>query len=80
MLQAIPPSCDVAFNVAHYMHGQVCRVAPEATAFGLRKAGAVTLGFWAKWKEQAQALAGMAWVDKTFERLQPFSGGLMQIT
>jgi hypothetical protein len=50
-----PRSCDVVFNFGHYMHGQVCRVVPEATAFGLRKARGVHLGFWAQWKEQAQA-------------------------
>jgi Berberine and berberine like len=70
-----PPSCDVAFNFAHYMHGQVCCVASEATAFGLRKAGAVHLGFWTQWKEPAQASACMAWSNKMFERLQPYSGG-----
>jgi hypothetical protein len=63
-----PRSCDVVFKFGHYMHGQVCRVVPEATAFGLRKARGVHLGFWAQWKEQAQA-------NKTFERLQPHSGG-----
>ena len=70
-----PPSCDVVFNFGHYVHGQLCRVAPEATAFELRKAGAVNLGFWAQWKEQAQASTCTAWVNKTFEQLQPFSGG-----
>ena len=35
----------------------------------------MNLGFWAQWQEQAQASACMAWVNKTFEQLQPFSGG-----
>ena len=70
-----PPWCDVVFNFAHYVHGQLCRVAPEATALELREAGTVNLGFWAQWKEQVQASACMTWVDKTFELLQSFSGG-----
>ena len=70
-----PPLCDVVFSLSHYMHGQVCRVAPEATAFGLRKTGAVHLSFWVQWKDQAQASACMAWGNKTFERLQPHCGG-----
>jgi FAD/FMN-containing dehydrogenase len=70
-----PPSCDTVFNFAHYMHGQVCRVAPDATAFELRRAAAVHLGFWVQWKDQAKTSACMAWSDKTFDRLQPYSGG-----
>jgi hypothetical protein len=41
-----PSSCGVGFLVDHYVHGQVCRVAPDATAFGLRKAGAIHMSFW----------------------------------
>lgn len=70
-----PVSCDVVFDLSHYMHGQVCRIAPGATPFDLRKAGAVHLGFWVQWKEQAQASACMAWSKKTYERLQRYSGG-----
>lgn len=70
-----PPSCEIDFNFGHYMHGQVCRVAPDATAFGLRKAGGVTLGLWVQWKESAQAQVCMTWADQASERLQTFSGG-----
>jgi len=33
-LRQSPPSCETVFNFSHYMHGQVCRVSPDATAFG----------------------------------------------
>ena len=40
-----PLSCGVGFLLDHYVHGRVCRVAPDATAFGLRKAGAIHMTF-----------------------------------
>lgn len=38
------------------MHGEVCRVAPDATAFELRKAGAAHLVFWVQWKDPEDAM------------------------
>lgn len=70
-----PPSCGLVFNFSHFMHGEVCRIAPDATAFGLRKAGAVHLAFWVQWKDPSNASACLAWQNKTFELLQPYSGG-----
>ncbi len=35
-----PPNCKTAFNFDHYMHGQVCRIPVDATAFSLRRPGA----------------------------------------
>jgi hypothetical protein len=40
LAQATP---DVVMGVSHYMHGEVCRVKPEATAFPHRVAHAVHL-------------------------------------
>ena len=33
---APPPACGFGFDLDHYVHGQVCRIAPDATAFELR--------------------------------------------
>jgi hypothetical protein len=72
-----PPACAYGFAFDHYMHGQVCRVAPEATAFELRTAGAVHLAFGADWNESDQANACIAWLDETWRHLQAYSGGRM---
>jgi len=70
-----PSSCGVGFRLDHYVHGQVCRVAPDATAFGLRKAGAIHMTFWVVWKEKAQASACMAWSKSMLEQFRQYSGG-----
>lgn len=70
-----PPACETAFNFDHYMHGQVCRVPENATAFSLRRPGAVHLGFWTAWKSPTDASRCMPWVQETFRLLQPFTGG-----
>jgi FAD/FMN-containing dehydrogenase len=72
---AAPPACEFGFDLDHYMHGQVCRVAPDATAFGLRAAGAIHLAFGAQWSGPERAAACTAWLDETWRRLQPYSGG-----
>lgn len=69
-----PPSCDLFFNLSHYMHGEVCRVATDATAFVHRTVGAVHVVFWVQWKDAANASACMSWQDKTFDLLQQYSG------
>jgi FAD/FMN-containing dehydrogenase len=70
-----PPSCELFFEFSHYMHGEVCRVAPDATAFDLRKAGAVHVVFWVQWKDPANAAACISWQNKTYDLLQQYSGG-----
>ena len=70
-----PSSCGVVVGLDHYVHGQVCRVAPDATAFGLRKAGAIHMTFWVVWKEKAQASACMAWSKSMLEQFRQYSGG-----
>jgi hypothetical protein len=76
--KSAPASCVTSFIFSHYVHGQVCRVAPDATAFELRKATGLNLGFWIQWKEQAQTSRCMEWSQRTFEQLQPYSGGRAQ--
>jgi FAD/FMN-containing dehydrogenase len=70
-----PRSCSLVFNFSHYMHGEVCRVLPDATAFELRKAGALHLVFWVIWKDAEDTSSCMTWHNELFERLQVYSGG-----
>jgi hypothetical protein len=70
-----PPSCETTFNFSHFMHGEVCRIAPDITAFELRAPNAIHLASWTSWKETAHTDACMSWHRKTFELLLPFSGG-----
>ena len=70
-----PAACGLGFLFGHYMHGEVCRVKPDTTAFELRKSGAVHLGFWSEWKESQNESACISWLDKTVDVLQPYSGG-----
>lgn len=74
-LRQSPPSCETVFNFSHYMHGQVCRVSPDATAFELRNADAVHLVFWVQWKDAVNTSACTSWHNDTFDRLQRYSGG-----
>lgn len=72
-----PPACAYGFAFDHYMHGQVCRVAPDATAFNLRASGGVPLAFGADWNAPEQANACVTWLDETWRQLQEYSGGRM---
>jgi FAD/FMN-containing dehydrogenase len=70
-----PPGCAVGFD--HYMHGAVCRVEPESTAFNLRAAGAVHVWISPGWDVPSAGASYMSWAEETWTRLQPFSGGRM---
>lgn len=70
-----PQEGSVFFDLSHFMHGQVCRVASDATAFELRKPGAAHLTYWLTWKDPANAAACMTWHSKVFERLESYAGG-----
>ena len=70
-----PPSCQLFFNLSHYMHGEVCRIAPEATAFELRQAGAADLAYLIGWDDPKKASSCMLWLNNLAELLQPYSGG-----
>jgi len=71
----IPPGCEYGFDFDHSMHGQVCRVAPDATAFELRKPGAIHLAFGVGWREPKDTPACLRWLDRTWDLLQPFAAG-----
>ncbi len=59
----------------HYMHGEVCSVAGDLTAFELRAPGALHVAVASEWHEPTQADASIAWVNGAWEALKPFSGG-----
>lgn len=71
--QASSPVSAIGFD--HYMHGMVCRVAPDSTAFELRKPGALHVWVSSGWEDSTAAAGPMAWVDDTGNALQPYSGG-----
>jgi len=70
---ACPAGCTMGFD--HYMHGQVCRVPPDATAFELRAPGALHVWISSGWNDPAAAATFMTWADDTWKLLQPYSGG-----
>ena len=72
-----PPACEFGFDLDHYVHGEVCRVAPESTAFELRAPGALHVAFGAEWTAPERAEACTAWLDETWNQLQPYAGGRM---
>jgi len=53
---------------------EVCRVLTDATAFELRKNGAVHLLSRMKWNDNKVTPGCMAWHNETFERLLAYSG------
>jgi hypothetical protein len=70
-----PKAGSVFYVFSHYMHGEVCRIPPNATAFELRKPGAVHFAFDVTWQDQADTAACLTWINETFEQLQTYSGG-----
>jgi len=63
-----------AMGVFHYMHGAVCRVEPDATAFALRQADALSLFIGAGWKDRHASDPTLEWADETARLLRPYSG------
>lgn len=59
--------------VSHYMHGQVCRVKPEETAFSLRKAGAVHIRINVAWEDRGAGERLMTWTDEVWRALRASS-------
>lgn len=64
-----PPGCAMGFD--HYMHGAVCRVAPDATAFELRTPGAVHVWIAPGWNAEADEPRFMKWTTDTWNALHP---------
>jgi FAD/FMN-containing dehydrogenase len=70
---------DGSFNCAvgldHYMHGEICRVAPQATAFDLRLPGAVHVWITANWSDPEAELKALEWADASWRAMKAFSTG-----
>lgn len=72
---AAAPGLGSAIGLDHYMHGAVCRVPADATAFELRAPGAIHVWIDAHWNGAAEGEAMNRWTVETWAALQPFSGG-----
>lgn len=64
-------SPDVILGLSHYMHGEVCRVKPEATAFPHRAAHSVHLRVAYSWSDPAASEERFAWGDEWLRLLRP---------
>ena len=64
-------SPEVIMGISHYMHGQVCRVAPSATAFPLRQAGGLNVRLAYTWNDPATGQRLTQWADESVRLLRP---------
>ena len=64
-------SPDVTMGLSHYMHGQVCRVAPDATAFPHRQPHAVYLRAAFNWSDPVESKHKLAWGENWLSLLRP---------
>jgi FAD/FMN-containing dehydrogenase len=64
-------SPEVIMGISHYMHGQVCRVAPSATAFPLRQAGGLNVRLAYTWNDPATGQRLTQWADESLRLLRP---------
>ena len=58
-------------GISHYMHGQVCRVVPSATAFPLREAGGLNVRLAYTWNDPATGQRLTQWADESLRSLRP---------
>ena len=58
-------------GISHYMHGQVCRVDPSATAFALREAGGLNVRLAYTWNDAASGQRLTQWADESLRLLRP---------
>src|SRR5256884_2934651 len=64
-------SPEIIMGISHYMHGQVCRVAPSATAFPLREAGGLNGPPAYTWNDPATGERLTQWADESLRLLRP---------
>jgi hypothetical protein len=62
---------EVIMGISHYMHGQVCRLAPSATAFPLRQAGTLNVRLAYAWNDHAAGQRLTQWADESLRLLRP---------
>lgn len=68
LAQASP---DVVMGLSHYMHGEVCRVPTNATAFPHRQAHSVHLRAAFNWSNPADGPQRQAWGERWLRDLRP---------
>ena len=71
------PSC-FWITAEHYLHGAICRLAPDRTAFCLRRSGYTTRIFAAA-REPSETDESLAWVQRLRATLEPFSGDALYV-
>jgi FAD/FMN-containing dehydrogenase len=64
-------SPDTIMGLSHYMHGEVCRVKPEATAFPHRQAHSVHLRVAYNWSDPQANEKRLGWGDEWMRLLRP---------
>lgn len=69
------PDPGAQIGLDHYMHGAVCRIAPDATAFELRSPGGLHVWISTDWNDPSVTSAIVGWSEETWSALQPFSAG-----
>lgn len=64
-------SPEAIMGISHYMHGQVCRVAPSATAFPLRQTGGLNVRLAYTWNDSATGQGLTQWANESLRLLRP---------
>ena len=64
-------SPEAIMGISHYMHGQVCRVAPTTTAFPLRQTGGLNVRLAYTWNDPATGRRLIEWADESLRLLRP---------
>jgi FAD/FMN-containing dehydrogenase len=64
-------SPEVIMGISHYMHGQVCRLTPSATAFPLRQAGGLNVRLAYTWNDPATGERLTQWADESLRLMRP---------
>jgi FAD/FMN-containing dehydrogenase len=63
-------SPEAIIGISHYLHGQVCRVAPSATAFPLREAGGFNVRLAYTWSDPATGDRLTEWASESLRLLR----------
>ena len=64
---------ETVLGMEHYMHGEVCRVKTDSTAFPLRQSGGIHIRIGLHWNDPAKAQRFMHWADETRRLLRASS-------
>ena len=65
---------EVVMGLSHYMHGEVCRIDPSATAFPHRQAHSIHLRVAFNWNDPAISQQRLAWGEQWLRSLRPTGG------